>query len=434
MYPNLFYFFKDAFGVDIPALQIFNTFGFFVALSFGISAWLLGRELKRREKAGDIPYQIEEITIGEKVDFKQVVWQFVLAFLFAWKIFGAMGDSGTFQQDISGYIFSLKGNVWAGLIAGILSAWDKYRSMKKAELPTPKQQKVKVYPSDKLGEIVMILGISGFAGAKIFNALETWDDFIHDPVGNLISGSGLTFLGGLICATIAAYYLMKKMKVNFWVFADTLAPIMLLAYGIGRMGCLFAGDGDWGVYNSAYAHEIGTEQTVLVPKDSFEHFAANNKNYFYRGGKPQYTYFEQPKWLSFIPTEYFAYTFPHNVNSDGYPIPNCQGKYCAELPWPVFPTPRYEILMCLIAFGILWSRRLRMEHFPGKILAAYMVLAGIERYLIEGIRVNYRYDLGFWHPSQAELISLLMIVVGGYYLIRYRKSEPKPEKISTKNN
>ncbi len=432
MYPNLYYFFREALGIEIPALQIFNTFGFFVALSFGICAWLLRRELKRREADGDIPYQVEEITIGEKVDYKQVAWQFVLAFVFAWKIFGAMLDSATFQQDISGYIFSWQGNVWAGLIAGALSAWDKYRTMKKAELPEPKVQKVKVYPSDRIGEIVMTLGVSGFVGAKIFNAFETWDDFIHDPIGNLVSGSGLTFLGGLICAAVAAYYLMRKWKVNFWVFADTLAPIMLLAYAIGRMGCLYAGDGDWGVYNSAYAHDIVQDTYVTVPKDSFEHFAKQNQNYFYRGGPPQSKYFEQPKWLSFLPTEYFAFSFPHNVNNDGYPIPDCTGRYCAQLPWPVFPTPRYEILMSMIAFGLLWSRRKQFS-VPGMVLAAYMVLAGLERYLIEGIRVNYRYDLGAWHPSQAELISLLMIVVGLVFLIRNKKSKKTQKDISSKN-
>ncbi len=417
MYPNLYYFFRSVFGLELPALQIFNTFGFFVALSFGICTWLLRRELKRRESAGDIPYQVEEIEIGQKVNYQQVAIQAFLGFLFAWKIVGAMLDADVFQQDISGYIFSMQGSWIAGLIGGILSGYDKYRSMKKAELPEVRQQKVKVYPSDKIGEIVLVLGISGFVGAKVFNALETWEDFVQDPVASLLSGSGLTFLGGLIFATIALYVMMRRMKVNFWVFADTLAPIMLLAYAIGRMGCLFAGDGDWGVYNAAYYHDPETQLTELAPPDAFDTFARANQNYFYRSGEPQSRYYVRPTWLSFLPLEFFAYTFPHNVNNDGYPLPDCQGRYCAALPWPVFPTPAYEILMSFLAFGLLWSRRKRFQ-VPGMILGAYMILAGIERYLIEGIRVNYRYDLGVWHPSQAEILSILMVLGGLLFMWR----------------
>ena len=44
----------------------------------------------------------------------------------------------------------------------------------------------------------MIAAISGIIGAKIFHNLENFDLFLKDPVGQLISFSGLTFYGGLI--------------------------------------------------------------------------------------------------------------------------------------------------------------------------------------------------------------------------------------------
>ena len=34
--------------------------------------------------------------------------------------------------------------------------------------------------------------------------------------------------------------------------ADAIAPALLIAYAVGRMGCQVSGDGDWGIYNSAY--------------------------------------------------------------------------------------------------------------------------------------------------------------------------------------
>jgi prolipoprotein diacylglyceryltransferase len=47
----------------------------------------------------------------------------------------------------------------------------------------------------------------------------------------------------------------------------------------------------------------------------------------------------------------------------------------------------------------------------------YLVLNGIERFLIEKIRVNSTYDLLGMHPTQAELISVLLILFGAWLWI-----------------
>ncbi|MFX9050398.1 prolipoprotein diacylglyceryl transferase family protein, partial [Acinetobacter baumannii] len=75
---------------------------------------------------------------------------------------------------------------------------------------------------------------------------ENWNDFIKDPIDALISFSGLTFYGGLICAALAIYFYAKKHNIPFIHLADAAAPALMLAYGIGRIGCQVAGDGDWG--------------------------------------------------------------------------------------------------------------------------------------------------------------------------------------------
>ncbi len=100
---------------------------------------------------------------------------------------------------------------------------------------------------------------------------------------------------------------------------------------------------------------------------------------------------------------------------------DCDGNYCSRLPWPVFPTPLYEIIMSLIAFYFLWRRRVGYK-IPGMVLAVYLVLAGIERFLIEPLRVNFRYDWGFIHPSQAQIISVIMIVAGFWFYQNRKKS------------
>ena len=52
MYPNLYYVFKDWFGVEWHSLSFLNTFGLMVAVAFLVAAWVLTSELKRKEKLG----------------------------------------------------------------------------------------------------------------------------------------------------------------------------------------------------------------------------------------------------------------------------------------------------------------------------------------------------------------------------------------------
>ncbi len=111
-----------------------------------------------------------------------------------------------------------------------------------------------------------------------------------------------------------------------------------------------------------------------------------------------------PLWL-------FAYNYPKNVNHVGEPLANCTGEYCNVLPIPVFPTPVYEFLMCSIIFVILWNLRKRFDT-PLSMFSIYLMLNGIERFFIEQIRVNSTYDWGFMHPTQAEIIAVLMFICG----------------------
>lgn len=85
----------------------------------------------------------------------------------------------------------------------------------------------------------------------------------------------------------------------------------------------------------------------------------------------------------------------------------------------VHPTPVYETLAVgLIAFG-LW--RLRDRFTVGMLFALYLVLTGLERFLIEFIRRNDDLALGL---TQAQLISVGMVVLGGAWLaLRARRGD-----------
>lgn len=417
MYPNLYYVFKDLFGVEWNGLKLINSFGFFVAISFVVSAWVLTLELKRKQAAGILTYTEKTIVVGGPASVNELILNFILGFVLGFKIIGAFLIPSALA-DPQAFILSAQGNCPLGIILGIVFAFLKWREKEKEKLAKPEKRIIRVWPQDRVGDIVIYAAIFGFAGAKIFNSLETWDDFVQDPIGSLISFSGLTFYGGLICATIALYYYTKKHKIPFIALCDAAAPALMLAYALGRIGCQVAGDGDWGILNSAY---ISNAEGKLVPAtmEQFNRALQANQLYYsqqFSTFKIQHlsvqAFWGLPKWL-------FAYNYPHNVVNEGIHFANCTGNYCSFLPISVFPTPLYEIIMCLILFFVLWALRKKITT-PGKLFAIYLILNGLERFLIEKIRVNTRYHFWGLQPTQAELISSAL-VIGGIILFIYSK-------------
>ena len=102
--------------------------------------------------------------------------------------------------------------------------------------------------------------------------------------------------------------------------------------------------------------------------------------------------------------------------------PVVTGKYCRALPQPVFPTSFYETIMCSLLFLFLWTIRKEITT-PGVMFSIYLILTGIERFFIELIRVNTTYNIFGFHPTQAEIISVLLILTGiGMYIYVKRNS------------
>jgi phosphatidylglycerol:prolipoprotein diacylglycerol transferase len=250
----------------------------------------------------------------------------------------------------------------------------------------------------------------------VFNALETWDDFIQDPIGSLFSRSGLTFYGGLIVATAVLYYYAKKNKIRFAHLADAAAPALILAYGIGRLGCQFSGDGDWGIFNSAYVTSVdgGLEQVPPEKyKDALHIYKSMLRNPSHVDSMQRYA--PAPSWA---PRWMWAQNYPRNVGREGIELADCPNpEYCTVLPIGVFPTPVYEAIICILLFFFLWGIRHRL-HRPWQMFGVYLIINGLERFLVEQIRVNYKYDWGFIHPTQAEIIAVGLMLCGVALLLR----------------
>ena len=381
MYPNLYYLVQDLFGVKLNALKLVNSFGFFVALAFVASGYVLYSELKRKEALGEFIAIEETYIVGASASFSELATSFFFGFLFGFKIIGAFIIENALNNT-QAFILSLQGSWFAGIVVGAIMCFLKWKERDKVKLPNPESKTYMVWPHDRVGDVVLQAALWGFLGAKIFHNLENLDDFAKDPIGSLISFSGLTFYGGLIVATIAIIIYIRKYKIRVIHFADAMAPTMLFAYAAGRIGCHMSGDGDWGIPNFA------------------------------------------PKPFSWMPDWMWAYTYPHNVVNEGKAIVGCIGNYCNELPVPVFPTTFYEIIGTFILFGIMWLMRKKITQ-PGILTGVYLLFAGGERFLIEKIRVNNRIHSLPFEPTQAELISTILILIGLTFLLFSKKWFPK---------
>jgi len=380
MYPTISDLLKDLFGVDIP-LPI-QSFGFFVAMAFVTAAWLLMLELKRKEKLQIISAQMKKIWVGKPASASELAVYALVSFVLGYKLVSAFTNYSEFVDNPQSFVFSLQGSFIGGLISAVIITFLRYREKNKQKLDKPKLEEVLVRPYELSGNMLLIAAVFGILGAKIFHNLENIDEFMADPIGSLFSFSGLTFYGGLICATVAVVWYAKKNKIPALVICDAAAPGIMLAYAIGRIGCQVSGDGDWGIVNDMI----------------------------------------KPEWLGFLPDWIWSYHYPHNVLSEGVPIPGCDGKYCFMLDPPVFPTPFYETLICSFCFIILWIIRKRI-HTAGVIFAIFLILNGVERFFIEKIRVNTTYHIFGNEITQAEIISTLLVITGVLMLFKLTKKK-----------
>jgi len=442
MYPNLYFLLRDWFGVEWTGLRFINTFGLMMALSFIAAAMVLTHELKRKSKEGLLQYEEEKIVVGKAASPLDLLTTILLGFVFGYKIIGAFLSDPTLNMDK--FIFSMEGNWPAGIAMALVFGFFKWRSIQKQKLDKPEERVIRVWPHDRVVDIVTLAAIFGLIGAKVFDNLENWDRFIQDPIANLIAPSGLTFYGGLICAAIAILIYARKKGIGLLYLIDAAAPALMIAYAIGRMGCQTAGDGDWGIFNSAYISDVPGHVVPATP-EQFQEKLREHSTYFLNGtvtdapgvstmvtdrheeslDKVPHKSFRGPK---FLPTWMFAYTYPHNVNEDGILLPGCEGKYCRALPQPVFPTPFYEILACFILFAVLWLIRKRIK-VAGVLFCIYLIMNGVERFLIETIRVNTTYSIFGIHPTQAELISAGLVITGIIGIIYFSRKKATVEEL-----
>jgi phosphatidylglycerol---prolipoprotein diacylglyceryl transferase len=200
--------------------------------------------------------------------------------------------------------------------------------------------------------------LAGFVGAKLYHLLESPSEFFADPVHLLLSPYGFAWFGGLLAgfATFAlvAWRLAKRSAANGQTISiltifDAGSPAAALGYGIGRIGCLLSGDGDYGI------------PTSLPWGMSF------------------------PNGL--VPTAERV-----------HPTPIYELIVACGIAWWLWR-------MGAPASQTQWSAK------PGQVFAAYLFLTGAARFLVEFIRINPRSFLGMTNAQTAAAVSMIAGII-----------------------
>ena len=122
--------------------------------------------------------------------------------------------------------------VWAGLVCGYLAL---QADMRRRRLP-----------GDPLN-LILFLAIFGLAGSKLYHLLERPQEFFAHPLSMFFSASGFAWFGAVLGGLLVIILFSLKHKIPIFTLLDACSPAATIGYGVGRIGCLLSGDGDYGI-------------------------------------------------------------------------------------------------------------------------------------------------------------------------------------------
>lgn len=241
--------------------------------------------------------------------------------------------------------------------------------------------------------ITILAVIFGIGGAKILYLLEEWTLFVHDPIGMTFSAGGLTWYGGFLLALLVVSLYVRAKRIPFMKVWDGLGLALMIAYGVGRVGCHLSGDGDYGSPTNLPWGTIYAQGTAKPARQLQEYFRSNPE--------------ARAAW---------HYDSLHVIIAGKDRMGNFYSRF--DEVTPLHPAPVYELVLGCAGFLLLLWLRNRLS-VDGMLFMAYVMLSSVFRFVVEFLRLNPRLWGGL---TEAQLFSCALLLLGlaGTVILRRR--------------
>lgn len=221
----------------------------------------------------------------------------------------------------------------------------------------------------------------GMVGSRLMHIIENFSEFLGNPMSMIFSTTGFSVLGGYVLALALCIVRVRYAGQPFFKIADIYVPGMAVGYAIGRLGCIVAGDGCYGL-------PCKLPWAMNFPKGLVPTLSASNHSL----------------------ADTYRSLFP------GEPLP---------VDISVHPTPLYESLSTLILLGILLFAGWRIG--GGRRFAFFLIWFGISRFLVEFIRLN---PFIYWGLSSSQLVSIFFVGAGVVIMLGSKARLQKLQEMS----